>query len=88
MRNQDVRIAAKTSLHVFTSQAEEIDSKRSSTSLCLLARTLNFDRATVHNQDMVVLLRDLRDQVSEASKSRIDDLLASVSSKLGSLTGD
>ncbi|KAF2823425.1 hypothetical protein CC86DRAFT_396207 [Ophiobolus disseminans] len=34
--------------------------------------------ATGQNQDMVALLRDLRDHVSDGSKSRIDDMLVSV----------
>jgi hypothetical protein len=36
------------------------------------------NRATLHNQDMISLLRDLRQQVSSTGQTRIDDLLASV----------
>jgi hypothetical protein len=52
-------------------------SKRLS-SLVSLAAALTVFRATSQNQDMVALLRDLRDQVSDGSQVRIDDLLALV----------
>lgn len=42
------------------------------------AATLTVGRATSQNQDMVALLRDLRDQVSDSGQVRIDDLLALV----------
>ena len=48
-------------------------------STCDVVIVTEHDRATSHNQDMVALLRDLRQQVSSERQARIDDLLASVS---------
>jgi hypothetical protein len=52
-------------------------SKRLS-SIVSSAPKLIVGRATSQNQDMVALLRDLRNQVSDGGQARIDDLLALV----------
>lgn len=60
-----------------------IKSQRSTKDVCCneshLILVTEHNRATLHNQDMISLLRDLRHQVSIGGQDRIDDLLAGVS---------
>jgi hypothetical protein len=53
----------------------------------LLATLVNICSATGQNQDMMELLQDLRDQVSDRGRTRIDHLLASVRKSIAVQTG-
>ncbi|KAH8714822.1 fungal-specific transcription factor domain-containing protein [Phaeosphaeriaceae sp. PMI808] len=61
------------------SQAEKTGSKRRLSWRYTLVLNINARSATGHNQDMIALLRDLRDHVSASGQRRIDHLLGSVS---------